>query len=58
MWIGSKATILDGVVIGVGAIIGAGAVVNHSIPPYSIAVGIPARIVGLREGAHENRSLP
>ena len=58
VWIGSKATILDGVVVGAGAIIGAGAVVNHSIPSFSIAVGIPARIVGLREGAHENRSLP
>ena len=58
VWIGSKATILDGVVIGAGSIIGAGAVVNHSIPPYSIAVGIPARIVGLRERVNENRSLP
>jgi acetyltransferase-like isoleucine patch superfamily enzyme len=58
VWIGSKATILDGVVIGTGAIIGAGAVVTHSVPPYSIAVGIPAKVVGVREGAHENRSLP
>jgi len=58
VWIGSKATILDGVVVGVGAIIGAGAVVTHSIPPYSVAVGIPAKIVGLREQVNENRSLP
>ncbi len=52
VWIGSKATILDGVVIGEGAIIGAGAVVTHSIPPYGIAVGIPAKVVGTRE--HSN----
>lgn len=58
VWIGSKATVLDGVVIGAGSIIGAGAVVTHSIPPYSIAVGVPAKIVGLREKVNENRSLP
>jgi acetyltransferase-like isoleucine patch superfamily enzyme len=49
VWIGSKATILDGVVIGMGAIIGAGAVVTNFIPPYSIAVGVPAKVVGTRE---------
>jgi acetyltransferase-like isoleucine patch superfamily enzyme len=58
VWIGSKATILDGVVVGIGSIIGAGAVVTHSIPPYSIAVGVPAKIVGLREKTNENRSVP
>jgi acetyltransferase-like isoleucine patch superfamily enzyme len=49
VWIGSKATILDGVVIGRGAVVGAGAVVTNSIPPYSIAVGIPAKVVGYRD---------
>ena len=58
VWIGSKATILDGVIIGVGAIVGAGAVVTNSIPPYGIAVGVPAKVVGTRDKANENRSFP
>jgi acetyltransferase-like isoleucine patch superfamily enzyme len=48
VWIGSKTTILDGVKIGRGAVIGAGAVVTKPIPPYSIAVGVPARVIGSR----------
>jgi acetyltransferase-like isoleucine patch superfamily enzyme len=48
VWIGSKTTILDGVTIGQGAVIGAGAVVTKSIPPYAIAIGVPARIIGTR----------
>lgn len=48
VWIGSKATILDGVTIGRGAVVGAGAVVTKSVPPYAIVVGVPARIVGMR----------
>ena len=58
VWIGSKATILDGVIVGTGAIIGAGAVVTKSVPSYAIAVGVPAKIVGMREKANEDRSLP
>ncbi len=49
VWIGSKATILDGVRIGKGAVIAAGAVVTKSIPDYAIAMGVPARIVGSRQ---------
>ena len=45
VWIGVKATILSGVHIGDGAIIGANAVVTHDVPPYSIAVGCPAKII-------------
>lgn len=48
VWIGSQVTILDGVTIGCGAVIGAGAVVSGSIPAYAIAVGVPARIIGMR----------
>jgi acetyltransferase-like isoleucine patch superfamily enzyme len=46
VFIGANATILAGVKIGDHSIIGAGAVVNKDIPPYSIAVGVPAKIVG------------
>lgn len=48
VWIGSKATILDGVTVGRGAVVGAGAVVTKPIPPYAIAAGVPARIIGSR----------
>ena len=48
VWIGSKATLLDGVTVGRGAVIGAGAVVTKSVPPNAIVAGIPARIIGMR----------
>jgi len=50
VWIGVGATILrkKGLIIGDGAIIGAGAVVTKSIPPYAIAVGVPAKVKGYR----------
>jgi len=47
-WIGSNVTLLDGVHVGRGCVIGAGAVVKGTIPEYSIAVGVPARVVGTR----------
>jgi acetyltransferase-like isoleucine patch superfamily enzyme len=50
-WLGAGAKILDGVIIGSRAVIGAGSVVRESVPDGSIAVGIPSRIVGQREGA-------
>lgn len=50
-WLGAGAKVLDGVTIGSRAIVGAGAVVRESVPDGAIAVGVPARIVGHREGA-------
>lgn len=44
-WLGTGAIVLPGVTIGRGSIIGAGAVVSRDIPPMSIAVGIPAKVV-------------
>ena len=44
-WIGANVTILAGVTIGEGCTIGAGAVVKREIPPFSIAVGVPARVI-------------
>jgi acetyltransferase-like isoleucine patch superfamily enzyme len=48
-WLGQGVRVLDGVTIGQGCVIGAGAVVNKSIPPYSIAVGVPAKVIGQRK---------
>jgi len=47
-WLGAGAKVLDGVSIGDRAIIGAGAVVRDPVPAGSIAVGIPARVIGQR----------
>jgi acetyltransferase-like isoleucine patch superfamily enzyme len=47
-WLGTGVKVLDGVRIGRGSIIGAGAVVTKDIPPYSIAVGVPAKVIGQR----------
>ena len=50
VWIGQGVAIVrkEGLTIGDGAVIGAGAVVTKSVPPYAIAVGIPARVIGYR----------
>lgn len=45
-WLGANVTVLPGVTIGKGCTIGAGAVVNKDVPPYSVAVGVPAKVVG------------
>lgn len=45
VWVGGGTIILPGVTIGRGSTIGAGSVVTKSIPPYSVAVGSPARVV-------------
>lgn len=45
-WIGAKVTILAGVHIGDNCVIGAGSIVTKSIPRNSIAVGVPAKVVG------------
>ncbi|MCD4781950.1 MAG: acyltransferase [Candidatus Omnitrophica bacterium] len=49
VWIGCNASILPGVTIGKSSIIGAGAVVTRDIPAYSIAMGIPAKVIRQRK---------
>ena len=44
-WIGGGAIVLPGVVIGENAIVGAGAVVTKDVPPNTVAVGNPARVI-------------
>ena len=47
-WIGARVIVVAGVSIGDGCIVGAGSVVTQSIPPDSVAVGVPARVVKKR----------
>lgn len=47
-WLGAKVTVLAGVSIGDGCVIGAGSVVTKSIPPNSVALGSPAKIIKVR----------
>ena len=48
VWIGINATILQGVIIGKGAVVAAGAVVTKDVEPYTIVGGVPARKIGDR----------
>ena len=49
VWIGADVKIMDGVNVGHDAVIGAGAVVRSYIPAYSIAAGVPAKIIRSRK---------
>lgn len=54
VWIGRGVMITAGVTIGRGSIIGANAVVTKDVPPWSIAVGIPARVIRSRRPAADS----
>lgn len=45
VWLGESVSVMPGVKIGQGSIVGAGAVVTHDLPPDSISIGIPARVI-------------
>ena len=44
-YLGANVVVLKGVTIGECAVVGAGSVVCRDIPPYSVAVGVPARVI-------------
>lgn len=44
-WLAGGVTVLPGVTIGEGSVIGAGSVVTRDIPPHSLAVGNPCRVI-------------
>ena len=48
VYLGSNVVVTPGVTIGRGAVVGAGAVVTMDVPPYAIAVGVPARVTRWR----------
>ena len=49
VWVSSHCSIIKGIMIGKGSIIGAGSVVNKDISPYSVACGVPAKVIKKRE---------
>lgn len=44
--IGSNATVIAGITVGLRALVGAGAVVTKDVPDYAIVAGVPARVIG------------
>ncbi len=55
-WIGANVTITKGVTIGTGSVIGANSVVTRDIPEYSVAAGVPARVIrDRRSGKSEEK---
>ena len=44
-WLAGNVTVIGGVTIGEGSVIGAGSVVTRDIPPNSLAVGNPCRVI-------------
>jgi galactoside O-acetyltransferase len=51
VWLGSNVVVTRSVKIGRGSVVGAHSVVTHDLPPYSIAVGVPARRIKGRQEA-------
>ena len=45
VYIGANVTILDGITVGQGVILAAGTVVTKDIPPYTMAAGVPAKVI-------------
>lgn len=56
-WIGAGCVFLDGIKVGKGCVIGANTLVNKNIPPYSIAVGNPVKVIKSRLGESINENI-
>lgn len=48
VWIGSNATLLPGITVGLGSVVAAGAVVSKDVPPGTVVAGVPARVIKQR----------
>ena len=49
-FVAANAVVFPNVTIGTGAVVGAGSVATKDVPPWTIVVGIPARVIRVREG--------
>lgn len=50
-WLGTNVVVLPGVTIGTHVAVGAGSIVTTDLPDHSIAVGVPARVIRMQDGA-------
>lgn len=57
VWVGARATVMDGVTVGTGAVIAAHAVVTKDVPPYAVVAGVPARVISQRFSEDRQREL-
>jgi acetyltransferase-like isoleucine patch superfamily enzyme len=57
VWIGARATVLDGVSVGDGAVVAAGSVVVKDVGAYTVVGGVPARLIKQRFSDEEIREL-
>ncbi|KAL0933393.1 acetyltransferase C18B11.09c 1 [Colletotrichum truncatum] len=57
-WIGGGVIIMPGVTIGKGTTVGSGAIVTKSLPPYSVAVGSPAKVIKTLQTVEEELADP
>ncbi len=56
VWPGANVVVTSGVTIGERCVVGANSVVTRDLPPFSVAVGAPARVIG-SVGPGNDRSL-
>lgn len=56
VWIGFDSCVLPGVTIGEGSIVGARSVVVEDVPPFSVVVGNPARVIRQLDPGADNPS--
>lgn len=54
-WLGAGAAVIDGVRVGKGSVVAAGAVVTRDVPAFSVAAGVPARVVARRDDTQAER---
>ncbi len=48
VWLGTGAIVLAGVIVGEGAVVAAGSVLTRDVPAWSVAAGVPAKVIGQR----------
>lgn len=53
VWLAANVTLLPGIIVGRGSIVGAGSVCRHSVPPYAIVIGNPAKVIGFKYTVEE-----
>jgi acetyltransferase-like isoleucine patch superfamily enzyme len=54
VWLGTKVSVVRGTTVGDGCVVAANAVVTKDLAPYSIAVGVPARVIRSRLDDHDS----